>query len=64
MIRPINYFDERVAALSGLHGAGNYFVINSCNSHQYSCQNKDSSTFVMLVCRVNGITLLHVHVTQ
>jgi hypothetical protein len=45
-------FDERVAALSGLYGAGNYFVINSCNSHQYSSQNKDSSTFMMLVCRV------------
>jgi hypothetical protein len=45
-------FDERVAALSGLYGAGSYFAINSCKSHQYSSQNKDSSTFVMLVCRV------------
>jgi hypothetical protein len=45
-------FDERVAALSGLYGAGSYFAINSCKSHQYSSQNKDSSNFVMLVCRV------------
>jgi serine/threonine protein kinase/ubiquitin len=43
-------FDERVAKLKGLYGAGSYFAINSCKSHQYS--SKDSSTFVMLVCRV------------
>jgi serine/threonine protein kinase len=45
-------FDERVAALSGLYGAGSYFAINSCKSHQYSSKIKDSSNFVMLVCRV------------
>jgi serine/threonine protein kinase len=45
-------FDERVAALSGLYGAGSYFAINSCKSHQYSSKTKDSPNFVMLVCRV------------
>jgi serine/threonine protein kinase len=45
-------FDERVADLNGLYGAGSYFAINSCKSHQYSRKCKDSSTFVMLVCRV------------
>ena len=45
-------FDERVADLNGLYGAGNNFAINSCKSHQYSLKYKDSSTFVMLVCRV------------
>jgi len=45
-------FDERVADLNGLYGAGSYFAINACKSHQYSLKYKDSSTFVMLVCRV------------
>jgi hypothetical protein len=45
-------FDEHVADLNGLYGAGSYFAINSCKSHQYSLKYKDSSTFVMLVCRV------------
>ncbi len=45
-------FDERVTDLNGLYGAGNYFTINLCKSHQYSLKYKDSSTFVMLVCRV------------
>jgi poly [ADP-ribose] polymerase 7/11/12/13 len=44
-------FDMCVAALSGLYGAGTYFAINSCKSHQYSSQG-NSSNFVMLVCRV------------
>ena len=45
-------FDERVAKLDGLYGAGSYFAINSCKSHQYSLKYKDSPTVVMLVCRV------------
>jgi len=45
-------FDERVAALDGLYGAGSYFAVNSCKSHQYSDRLKDSPTWVMLVCRV------------
>ena len=45
-------FDERVANLSGLYGAGSYFAINACKSWQYSNSSKDSSTLVMLVCRV------------
>jgi hypothetical protein len=45
-------FDERMAELNGLYGAGSYFAINSCKSHQYSLKYKDSSDFVMLVCRV------------
>jgi hypothetical protein len=45
-------FDERVANLNGLYGAGSYFAINSCKSHQYSNKFKDSPTWVMLVCRV------------
>jgi hypothetical protein len=44
-------FDERVADLNGLYGAGNYFAINSCKSHQYSSRG-NSSNLVMLVCRV------------
>jgi hypothetical protein len=45
-------FDERVANLNGYYGAGSYFAINSCKSHQYSDRYKDSATWVMLVCRV------------
>jgi len=45
-------FDERVANLNGLYGAGSYFAINSCKAHQYSLKYKDSSTLVMIVCRV------------
>jgi hypothetical protein len=45
-------FDERVASLSGLYGAGTYFAVNSCKSHQYSQKQRDSSNFVVLVCRV------------
>jgi hypothetical protein len=45
-------FDERVADLNDLYGAGTYFAINSCKSHQYSLNQKDSSNFVVLVCRV------------
>jgi hypothetical protein len=45
-------FDERMANLTGLYGAGSYFAINACKSHQYSAAKKESSNFVMLVCRV------------
>jgi len=48
-------FDTRVADLSCLYGAGTYFAINSCKSHQY-CNARLPSC--------NGITVLHFHVTN
>jgi hypothetical protein len=45
-------FDARLANDIGLYGAGSYFAINSCKSHQYSLRESDSDTLVMLVCRV------------
>jgi len=48
-------FDARVASLTGLYGAGSYFAINACKSHQYSVSKKPagSSDYIMLVCRVS-----------
>ena len=45
-------FDERVASLNGLYGAGSYFAINGCKSHQYAGATAGSGGHVMLVCRV------------
>ena len=45
-------FDERVAHLGGLYGAGSYFAINACKSHQYTRPAPGSRDHVMLVCRV------------
>eukprot|EP00802_Teleaulax_amphioxeia_P001877 Tamp_01879.p1 GENE.Tamp_01879~~Tamp_01879.p1 ORF type:complete len:1262 (+),score=324.47 Tamp_01879:258-3788(+) len=45
-------FDERVANLGGLYGAGSYFAINACKSHQYRRSAPGSRAHVMLVCRV------------
>jgi hypothetical protein len=45
-------FDERMAHLNGLYGAGSYFAINVCKSHQYSNTAHNSGNHVMLVCRV------------
>ena len=41
-------FDERVANMGGLYGAGSYFACNACKSHQYT----SPADHVMLVCRV------------
>jgi hypothetical protein len=45
-------FDERVAAMGGLYGAGSYFASSACKSHEYSSKKIDSRDLVMLVCRV------------
>jgi hypothetical protein len=42
-------FDERVANLGGLYGAGSYFADSLCKSNQYTGSNM-SRTF--LICRV------------
>ena len=46
-------FDERVANLGGLYGAGSYFADNSCKSHQYASRSKSGAgEHVLLLCRV------------
>jgi len=45
-------FNERMAALTGVYGAGSYFASSACKSHKYSQAHKDSSDLVMLVCQV------------
>jgi hypothetical protein len=45
-------FDERLANMHGLYGAGSYFAVQSCKSHQYSRDYKDSPNHVMMLCRV------------
>jgi hypothetical protein len=45
-------FDERQAHMYGYYGAGNYFAIQSCKSHQYAKAKKVTSHFVVLLCRV------------
>ena len=51
-----NGFDPAAADSYCLYGAGSYFAINSCKSHQYSSakasQKGNTSNLVMLVCRV------------
>jgi hypothetical protein len=47
-----NGFDPAAASSYCLYGAGSYFAINSCKSHQYSSAKGKSSDLVMLVCRV------------
>lgn len=44
-------FDERVANMNGLYGAGSYFADASSKSHQYSGRNT-ASQYCMLYCRV------------
>eukprot|EP00906_Rhabdomonas_costata_P012053 RCo017192 len=47
-----NGFDERVANLGGLFGAGIYFAQEGCKSAQY-CRSKDAhGRFCLLYCRV------------
>ena len=38
--------------MGGLYGAGSYFALNACKSDYYGNKDKDSSNWVMLVCRV------------
>jgi hypothetical protein len=46
-------FDERVANLQGLYGAGSYFADSASKSHQYSRRHKDAQGHhCMLYCRV------------
>ena len=46
-------FDERVAALQGLYGAGSYFADASSKSHQYSHEHTNQQGHCcMLYCRV------------
>jgi hypothetical protein len=44
-------FDERVAALSGLYGAGVYFANQSCKAAQYASANPAGEK-VILISRV------------
>jgi hypothetical protein len=45
-------FDERVADLRGLYGAGSYFADTMCKSNQYSTQVNAAGEHCMLYCRV------------
>ena len=45
-------FDERVAELSGLYGAGSYFADAMCKSNQYARQVNLNGEHCMLCCRV------------
>mmetsp|Transcript_29070 Transcript_29070/g.69631 ORF Transcript_29070/g.69631 Transcript_29070/m.69631 type:complete len:1030 (+) Transcript_29070:720-3809(+) len=46
-------FDERVAALTGLYGAGSYFADSSCKSHQYAAKTRTrAGEHILLLCRV------------
>jgi hypothetical protein len=45
-------FDERMANLGGLYGAGSYFADAMCKSNQYASQSNDQGEFCMLYCRV------------
>ena len=45
-------FDERVADMGGLYGAGTYFAENSCKSMQYTKQPNSSGEFTIIYSRV------------
>ena len=46
-------FDERVADLKGLYGAGSYFADASCKSNQYASRSSTpQGEHVLLLCRV------------
>ena len=45
-------FDERVANLGGLYGAGSYFADTACKSNQYAKEKTAKGERVMLYCRV------------
>lgn len=38
--------------MGGLYGAGSYFAVQGCKSHQYSQAYKDSQHHVIMLCRV------------
>jgi hypothetical protein len=45
-------FDERVASMGGLYGAGSYFADAMCKSNQYSTKVNAEGEHCMLYCRV------------
>ena len=45
-------FDERVASLGGLYGAGSYFADAMCKSNQYATETNAGGEHCMLYCRV------------
>jgi hypothetical protein len=45
-------FDERVANLGGLYGAGSYFADAACKSNQYADETNAQGERCMLYCRV------------
>ena len=45
-------FDERVAELGGLYGAGSYFGDEICKSNQYAVEVNTAGEHCMLYCRV------------
>jgi hypothetical protein len=45
-------FDERVAELTGLYGAGNYFADAMCKSNQYATETNARGEHCILYCRV------------
>jgi len=57
-------FDERVADLDGLYGAGSYFAINSCKPPVFAEKQGLFDVGDARMSGRNGITVLHFHVTQ
>ena len=53
-------FDERVASLGGLYGAGSYFADTFCKANQYATQTNAQGEHCVLYCRV---TMGSVHKT-
>ena len=45
-------FDERVASLGGLYGAGSYFADALCKSNQYATETNARGEHCVLYCRV------------
>jgi hypothetical protein len=45
-------FDERMASLSGLYGAGTYFAENACKSSQYARSTTQAGERTMIYSRV------------
>jgi hypothetical protein len=54
-------FDERVANMGGLYGAGTYFAENSCKSMQYTVSSNSDGEYTIIYSRV---LLGHVHTTS
>ena len=54
-------FDERVASMNGLYGAGTYFAENSCKSMQYTQSPNSNGEYTIIYSRV---LLGHAHHTS